>query len=140
MSPAVSRGDTKRSLFRLLSVCPSVRPSCLSCFSRHTSFFSKNSSSTYTIEMKLHIWIYLCERNCHVHDPLLWHKYFWSYSPLSMPGQVTHFFQILADMNKERYVNGCQQGWNRRKLSERGSLLQCCYHAVISNDVVTMQL
>ena len=51
VSPAVSRGDTKGSLLRRLSVCLS----CLSRYSRHTSSFFNNSSSTYTIEMKLHI-------------------------------------------------------------------------------------
>jgi len=80
VSPAVSRGDTKGSLLRHLSVCPSVRPSsrlsCLSRFSRHTSLFCNNSSSTYTTEMKLHIWIYLGERKCHAQ--------FLSYSPLSI--------------------------------------------------------
>ena len=34
------------------SVCLSVCP--VSCFSRHTSLFCNNSSSTYTIEKKLH--------------------------------------------------------------------------------------
>ena len=81
VSPAVSRGDTKGSLLRrlfvCLSVCLSVRPSvclyvclpCLSRFSRHTSLFCNNSSSTYTVEMKLHIWIDLGEMKCHVQDP-----------------------------------------------------------------------
>ena len=73
VSPAVSRGDTKGSLLRHLSVCLSVRTSvclsvclsCLSCFSRHTSLFCNNSSSTNTIGMKHHIWIDLDEWKCH---------------------------------------------------------------------------
>ena len=54
VSPVVSRGNTKWSLLR-----PSVRPSvCLSVlsvtlFPSHF-FILQNSSSTYTIEMKLH--------------------------------------------------------------------------------------
>ena len=53
VSPAVSRGDTKGSLLRRLSVCPSVCLSCLSRFSSHTSLFCNNSSSTYTSLLKL---------------------------------------------------------------------------------------
>ena len=68
VSPAVSRGDTKGSLLRRLSVCLSVRPSvCLSYLSRfssHTSLFCNNPSITYTIEMKLHISINFDERKC----------------------------------------------------------------------------
>jgi len=44
---------------RRLSVCLSVLSVTLSC---HTSLFCNNPSSTYTIEMNLHIWIDLCER------------------------------------------------------------------------------
>ena len=80
VSPAVSRGDTKGSLLRLLSVRPSVRPSvCPSVCPYVTSHFfcpvtlflseCNNSSSTDAIEMKLHMWIELKSVKSHAQDP-----------------------------------------------------------------------
>ena len=55
-------------------------------FSGSHTFLSdcNNSSSTDAIEMKLHMWIELKRAKSPAQDPLLWHHYFWSYSPLSI--------------------------------------------------------
>ena len=78
-----------------LSVCPSVCPSiCLSClsrFSRHTSLFCNKSSSTNSIEMKLHIGIDIGKRRSINLASIL--ELFPFVNFLKMPGQVTHVFR-----------------------------------------------